>query len=107
VKYLHGDLTNEGTITWKMYGNFSIGGGSILEIHTDQGLVGIGPDVDPSALPGLRRALVGQDPFDTERYLAQYRFYVGSGSQRNQGVVLCPSCHRILYVKPQVTAGEE
>ena len=63
--------------------NFNIGGGSFLEIHTDQGLVGIGPDVDPSVLPGLKKALAGQDPFDTERYLAQYRFYVGSGSQRN------------------------
>ena len=27
--------------------------------------------------------------------------------QRNQGVVLCPSCHRILYVKPQAAGGEE
>ena len=66
--------------------NFNIGGGSFLEIHTDQGLVGIGPDVDPSVLPGLRRTLVGQDPFNTERYLAEYRFYVGSGPQRNQAV---------------------
>jgi len=27
--------------------------------------------------------------------------------QRKQGVVLCPSCHRILYVKPQSAGGEE
>jgi L-alanine-DL-glutamate epimerase-like enolase superfamily enzyme len=66
--------------------NVNIGGGSFLEIHTDQGLVGIGPDLDPSALPGLKRALVGQDPFDTEKHLALHRFYVGTGAQRNQAV---------------------
>ena len=83
--------------------NFNIGGGSFLEIHTDQGLVGLGPDVDPSALPGLRRAFVGRDPFDTERYLAQYRFYVGTGAQRNQAVdvalwdLIGKACNQPIY----------
>ena len=66
--------------------NFAIGGGSYLEVHSDQGLVGIGPDVDPASIPSLKRAFVGKDPFDTERYIAQNRFYTGSGSQRNQGM---------------------
>ena len=83
--------------------NYAIGGGSYLEIHTDQGLVGIGPDVDPSILPSLKRSLVGQDPFDTERYIARYRFYTGSGPQRNQAVdialwdLIGKACNQPLY----------
>ena len=30
---------------------FRIGGGSYVEVHTDQGLVGIGPGMDPALLP--------------------------------------------------------
>jgi L-alanine-DL-glutamate epimerase-like enolase superfamily enzyme len=83
--------------------NYAIGGGSFLEVHTDQGLVGIGPDVDPSALPGLKRAFVGQDPFDTERFLALNRGYVGSGPQRNQAVdvalwdLIGKACNQPIY----------
>jgi hypothetical protein len=39
---------------------FQRGGGSVLEIHSDQGLVGIGPGVDPSLLPALQSRLVGR-----------------------------------------------
>jgi L-alanine-DL-glutamate epimerase-like enolase superfamily enzyme len=42
----------------------NIGGGAFLEVHTDQGLTGIGPDVDPSLLPLINGVLKGQDPFD-------------------------------------------
>jgi L-alanine-DL-glutamate epimerase-like enolase superfamily enzyme len=42
----------------------NIGGGAFLEVHTDQGLVGIGPDTDPSLLPLINGILKGQDPFD-------------------------------------------
>ena len=42
----------------------NIGGGAFLEVHTDQGIVGIGPDTDPSLLPLINTVLKGQDPFD-------------------------------------------
>jgi L-alanine-DL-glutamate epimerase-like enolase superfamily enzyme len=56
-----------------------IGGGSILEVHTDQGLVGIGPAVDPVQLPNLKAELIGQDPFDLQRLVANMRDAVGMG----------------------------
>src|ERR1044071_8697623 len=45
---------------------FSVGGGSLIEIETDQGLVGVGPGIDPGLLDIVRTQLVGEDPFDTE-----------------------------------------
>lgn len=45
---------------------FRVGGGKLLEIHTDQGLVGIGPAVDESLLPAVNEHLAGNDPFDVE-----------------------------------------
>ena len=47
---------------------FRIGGGSYMEIHTDQGLVGIGPELSPNLLPGIKEYLSGKDPFDTEEH---------------------------------------
>ncbi|MDP6038757.1 MAG: mandelate racemase/muconate lactonizing enzyme family protein [Candidatus Latescibacteria bacterium] len=54
---------------------FQRGGGSVVEVHSDQGLVGIGPGVAPELLPTLKRYLVGEDPFDTERHLKVLRYY--------------------------------
>jgi L-alanine-DL-glutamate epimerase-like enolase superfamily enzyme len=54
---------------------FQRGGGSVLEIHSEEGLVGIGPGVDPGLLAALQSRLVGQDPFDTEQHLATLRYY--------------------------------
>jgi D-galactarolactone cycloisomerase len=45
---------------------FRVGGGSIVEIHTDQGLVGIGHGIPHNALSAVRAYLIGKDPFDTE-----------------------------------------
>jgi L-alanine-DL-glutamate epimerase-like enolase superfamily enzyme len=42
----------------------NVGGGAFVEVHTDQGMVGIGPDMDPSLLPLVNAVLKGQDPFD-------------------------------------------
>ena len=42
----------------------NIGGGAFVEVHTDQGITGIGPDIDPSLLPAVNAVLKGQDPFD-------------------------------------------
>jgi L-alanine-DL-glutamate epimerase-like enolase superfamily enzyme len=54
---------------------FTEGGGTVVEVHTDQGIVGIGPGVDPALMGALRQHLVGQDPFDTERHLGVLRYY--------------------------------
>ena len=41
-----------------------IGGFTFTEVVTDQGLVGIGPGIDPSVLRNVKNILVGKDPFD-------------------------------------------
>ena len=63
---------------WDVGGTMRItsGGGTIVEIHTDQGLVGIGPGVNPQALPALKTHLIDKDPFDTEQHMATMRYYV-------------------------------
>jgi|TARA_B100000315_G_scaffold89674_1_gene82447 L-alanine-DL-glutamate epimerase-like enolase superfamily enzyme len=57
------------------------GGGSVVEVHTDRGVTGIGPGIAPALLPALKQHLVGQDPFDTERHLKVLGYYAG-GSYR-------------------------
>jgi L-alanine-DL-glutamate epimerase-like enolase superfamily enzyme len=66
---------------------FQRGGGSVVEIHTDEGLVGIGPGVDSNLLPGLRTRLVGQDPFDTEQHRATLRYYAAGSPYRGSAGV--------------------
>lgn len=61
--------------------HFRLGGGSFTEIRTDQGLVGIGPGIDPASVEGFAAKLVGKDPFDTERNMAVMR-YDGAGGVR-------------------------
>jgi L-alanine-DL-glutamate epimerase-like enolase superfamily enzyme len=46
------------------------GGGAITEIYSDQGLVGIGPAVNPAAVQPLKEFLAGKDPFDVNRHMA-------------------------------------
>jgi D-galactarolactone cycloisomerase len=58
-----------------------IGGGSIIEIHTDQGLSGIGPAIDAAALELGKAQLIGKDPFNVEQIAGPLRYYVG-GSPR-------------------------
>lgn len=66
---------------------FQRGGGSVLEIETDQGLVGIGPGVDPGLLPALRARLIGQDPFNPEQHAATLRYYAPGTSYRGSAGV--------------------
>jgi D-galactarolactone cycloisomerase len=54
-----------------------VGGGAYLEIHTDQGLIGIGPAMDAGVLTNTKAQLVGKDPFDIERLAGPLRYYVG------------------------------
>jgi D-galactarolactone cycloisomerase len=48
-----------------------IGGGAFVEIHTDQGVTGIGPDADPSLVTSAKSMLVGADPFDIDAHAAR------------------------------------
>ncbi|MBX2997457.1 MAG: mandelate racemase/muconate lactonizing enzyme family protein [Caldilineaceae bacterium] len=63
---------------------FSVGGVPIVEIHTDAGLVGIGPGVEESQIGRAREILVGQDPFDMERHEAVMRYYIGGDHYRGR-----------------------
>lgn len=56
-----------------------IGGTSFIEVHTDQGLVGLGPAVAQGEMATLKNLLVGRDPFDIERLSAQLRAAGGGG----------------------------
>src|SRR2546430_2187746 len=73
------DLEEIGALepAWDPGGTMRIqrGGGAFVEIHTDQGLLGIGPGVDASLLPALQARLVGQDPFDIKQHAATLRYY--------------------------------
>ena len=53
-----------------------------VEIHTDQGLTGIGPGLNPALLPAAKAQLVGRDPFDIEEHAARLRYYAGGASLR-------------------------
>ena len=67
---------NPGTVTTQR-----IGGGSVIEIQTDQGLSGIGPGMDPASLEAAKSQLIGKDPFSIEQLAGPLRYYVG-GSPR-------------------------
>lgn len=64
---------NPGTV-----GTYRIGGGSILEIQTDQGLTGIGPGVDAAALASCQAQVMGRDPFDIGQIAPRLRYYSGN-----------------------------
>jgi D-galactarolactone cycloisomerase len=60
---------------------FRVGGGAYVEIRTDEGLVGIGPPMDPGLLPVVNEQLAGKDPFDVEAHAARLQYY-GRGRVR-------------------------
>jgi L-alanine-DL-glutamate epimerase-like enolase superfamily enzyme len=66
---------------------FTVGGGSVLEIRTDQGLTGIGPGIDPALLGPVQKQLTGRDPFDTEQHAARLRYYASGASYRGGSCV--------------------
>ena len=59
-----------------------IGGGTFIEVHTDQGLTGIGPAIDLVQLPTLKAALIGKDPFDLQFLMANLREVAGMTAAR-------------------------
>jgi D-galactarolactone cycloisomerase len=66
---------------------FRVGGGTYLEVHTDQGLVGIGPAMDESLLPTVNDHLVGKDPFDIEAHAARLAYYTRGHARRDSAGV--------------------
>lgn len=57
-----------------------IGGGTVTEILTDQGVSGIAPGMTPSGLAAMKELLVGQDPFDTEQLGHRMRYTNGAAA---------------------------
>ena len=62
--------------------SFRAGGGSFLEVRTDQGITGIGPAIDPALLPSFEAKLLGKDPFDREEHMALLRYDAAGGVYR-------------------------
>lgn len=63
---------------------FQRGGGSFIEIETEDGLTGIGPETDERFLPMLKRCLVGKDALQVEQLSAQLRYYLPAGTYYQQ-----------------------
>ena len=60
---------------------YRMGGGSITEIRTDQGLTGIGPGMDAASAAAGKSQLMGKDPFDIEQFAGPLRYYLGANSR--------------------------
>jgi L-alanine-DL-glutamate epimerase-like enolase superfamily enzyme len=72
---------NPGTVsTWR------IGGGSIVEIQTVQGISGIGPGIDPAGLEAAKTQLIGKDPFSVEQLAGPLRYYVNGSPHTVSGL---------------------
>ncbi len=67
-----------------------VGGGTFIEVHTDQGLVGIGPAIDPVQLPRIKHDLIGRDPFDLQRIVGDLTEVTGMGAERRIAVTAPP-----------------
>jgi D-galactarolactone cycloisomerase len=64
-----------------------IGGGAFVEVSTDQGLTGIGPDMAASVLPAVKELLIGADPFDVDLHAERlYGIQAGTGYRGTAGV---------------------
>ena len=63
-----------------------IGGGAFVEIHTDQGISGIGPDLDAALLPAVKNLLLGADPFDVDLHSERLYGIPGAGYRGTAGV---------------------
>src|ERR1700693_1008003 len=64
-----------------------IGGGAFVEVHSDQGITGIGPDMAPTLLPADKTLLTGADPFDVDPHAERlYGIQAGTGYRGTAGV---------------------
>ncbi len=66
---------------------YTVGGGAALEIQTNEGLTGLGPQVPDSYLPAVTKQLVGQDPFDTEKLNASLARHARGNAYSGMGCV--------------------
>jgi D-galactarolactone cycloisomerase len=66
---------------------FRIGGGEYLEVHTDQGLVGIGPPLDARLLDVVNEQLAGKDPFEVESHAERLDYFCGGRRRRGPASV--------------------
>jgi L-alanine-DL-glutamate epimerase-like enolase superfamily enzyme len=57
------------------------GGGSYVEILTDEDIIGIGPEVDDRFMPALEKILIGKDPMNVEQLSGMLEYYLPNGSQ--------------------------
>jgi L-alanine-DL-glutamate epimerase-like enolase superfamily enzyme len=57
-----------------------LGGGSYVEIQTDEGICGIGPEIDDRFVPTLEKILIGKDPLDVENLSLQLEYYLQCGT---------------------------
>lgn len=64
--------------------HYAIGGGAFCEVHTDQGVTGIGPEFGPTLLAQINSILAGQDPFDID-LLAARLYDLGGGGAGYRG----------------------
>ena len=65
---------------------YRIGGGSVIEIQTDQGLSGIGPGIDPVWLGAGKAQRIGRDPFSIEQLAGPLRYYAGQSPRTVSGL---------------------
>jgi len=63
-----------------------IGGGSFVEIQSDQGIAGIGPPADEGLLPAIKALLTGADPFDVDLHAERLYEMRGAGNRGSAGV---------------------
>jgi len=64
-----------------------IGGGAFVEVQTDQGITGIGPEMTPAVLPAVKELLIGADPFDVDLHAERlYGIQAGTGYRGTAGV---------------------
>ena len=56
--------------------HFNKGGGSFTEVHTNEGVVGIGPGMDPSLIPSVVEIIKGKSPFEIEKISQRLKYYV-------------------------------
>jgi len=91
---------------WDLGGKmqFSTGGGSIVEVHTNEGLSGLGPGFDPAILPAIQAVLIGADPFAVEQHAASLRYYASGLPYRGAAGVdialwdlIGKACNQPLY----------
>ena len=56
------------------------GGGGFVEVLTDEGIAGIGPEVDDRFIPVLKKILIGRDPMEVEKLSAMLEYYLQAGT---------------------------